>query len=153
MRTASGLAAALVAAALVAGCGGGAEPAPPAPPTASSAPSSAAAASDEQVCAAVPGIIAAAEGIDGAVAEGPVLPAGVALLLVAPRQAAASANVTDPELAAALAELVAAIDDLDAQARAALPEGGNAVENPVLVDADRLVAAAEAVQAECVDGG
>ena len=56
---------------------------------------------------------------------------------------------TGPELAAARTELVAAIDDLDAQARALLPPGGSATRDPVQLDPTRILAAAAEIERLC----
>ncbi len=70
-------------------------------------------------------------GIDKALQQGPILPAAVALVLLDSRARATRPGIEDPALAAAQAELVAAIDDLDAQGRALLPPGGNPAQNAV----------------------
>lgn len=149
MRARRGLAAVLMVG-LVAGCSGGAEPAPAPAPGATPAPSSGPAPDrTAQVCTARDNLIGPVQQVDESARRGPVLPAAVALLLLAPRQSASAGGIDDPELAAALDELVAAIDDLDAQGRAVLPEGGNAAQDPVPLDTERVVAATEAVEEAC----
>jgi hypothetical protein len=82
----------------------------------------------------------------------PVLPAAVALLLLSPRETYATAGAQDRELSAATAEVVAGIDDLDAQGWALLPPGASPVEHAVQLDPSRLVAALDAVDRLCGGG-
>ncbi|MDN5750337.1 MAG: hypothetical protein L0H64_17800, partial [Pseudonocardia sp.] len=84
-----------------------------------------------------------------AAARMPVLPAAVAIILLGPRQVASTPGIQDPELAAAAAELVAAIDDLDAQADALLGPDGNAAQDAVQFDATRLLAAVDEIERVC----
>jgi hypothetical protein len=147
---------------LLAGCGSGATDAnPPAPSSAASAAPEVSAAAPptgsspgaaatpgpgagEPACADYTTTVSTIRGIADALKRGPVLPAGVALFLVGPRMRAAAPDAGDQQLTAARAELVAAIDDLDAQGRALLPAGGNPARDPVQLDPARiLVAAAE----------
>jgi hypothetical protein len=147
-KGAVGLALALV----LAGCGGGVGEQDPGAASAAAAPAPATpapAGRDAAVCAEFDATENAVRQVAGAAERGPVLPAAVALLLLAPRDRAAAGGVQDPELAAALEELVAAIDDLDAQGRAGVPEGGNAAQDPVVIDTARALAAVEEVQRIC----
>lgn len=145
------------------GCAG-ADPAPgPAAPSAGTPPPAAPApastppaappsgtAAGEPGCVDHERTVSMVRGIADAVAQGPVLPAGVALFLLGPRtRAAAVSDSADPELVAARAELVAAIDELDAQGRAALPPGGDAARNPVQLDPTRILAAADELERLC----
>jgi hypothetical protein len=142
---------ALAAAALLgalAACGGPAGAPPPPIPAPADAPQVPAPSPDEAVCAAHRATADTVRGIARAVEQGPVLPAGVALFLLDARNRAAQ-GARDPELAAAQAELVAAIDDLDAQARALLPPDGNPARDAVQLDPTRVVAAVEAVERVC----
>ncbi len=142
----------LAVAGLLAGCGASLAPAPAVPsPGSVAAPTSAPAAKspEDAACAAHPASASTVRGIAAAVQKGPVLPAGVALFLVDTRQKAADARITDPALAAAETEFVAAIDDLDAQGTAGLPAGGNPAQDLVQLDATRIIAAVEAVERIC----
>ncbi|NMH91702.1 hypothetical protein HF519_08935, partial [Pseudonocardia bannensis] len=87
------------------------------------------------------------------ISAGPVLPAGVALVLLAPRGAYAGPQARNAMLAAAMAEVVAAIDDLDVQGGDRLPPGGNPAQDRVRLDATRTVAALEAVDQACTGLG
>jgi hypothetical protein len=80
---------------------------------------------------------------------GPVLGPGVTFLLIVPRDIAATPGITDPELAAAMSELTAAIDELGAQADAKLPPGADPMRTPVPVDPTRAAAAAARADAVC----
>lgn len=144
---------ATVLATVLAGCGGAPSEASAPPPATTAAPPTTAAAPvrDEAFCAEFASIRNAVGQIDTAAGRGPVLPAAVALLLLAPRSAASAPGISDPELGAALDELVAAIDEVDAQGRERLPEGGNAATDAVPLDTARLVAAVESVEQACAD--
>jgi hypothetical protein len=136
---------------VLAGCGGPAAPAA-APPVAPSAPPSTAAPDrtpEQLACEQLKGTAGTVRRIAQQAERGPVLPAAVALLLFDPRRLATQPGVQDPELLAARAELVAAIDDLDAQGRALLPPGGNPVQNAVQLDMTRILAAVERLEALC----
>lgn len=140
---------------VLAGCGGPAAPAaapPVAPPVAPSVPPSTAAPDrtpEQLACEQLKGTAGTVRRIAQQAERGPVLPAAVALLLFDPRRLATQPGVQDPELLAARAELVAAIDDLDAQGRALLPPGGNPVQNAVQLDMTRILAAVERLEALC----
>ncbi len=139
---------------VLAGCGGGAATAPtppaavPDPPVATT-PAAAAAAPTGGACADYDKTVSTVRGIADALRRGPVLPAGVDLFLLGPRAQAANPEDADPELVEARAELVAAIDDLDAQGRALLPPGGSAARDPVQLNPDRILAAAAVFERLC----
>lgn len=141
-----------LAAVVLAGCAAPAAPIPASTPgsPASSPPPTITAAPDPDAaaCAEHVGTAATVRSIAGAVANGPVLPAGVALFLLDARDQA-SKPVSDPALAAAQAETVAAIDDVDAQGNAGLPPGGNPARDKVALDTTRILAAVEAVERVC----
>lgn len=142
---------------LLAGCGSGtstpaapaSEPGPPAAAATSRAPDGAAAETDAAACADADITVSTVRGIADALERGPVLPAGVELFLTGPREKAAAPDDTGPELAAARAELVAAIDDLDTQAQALLPPGGNITRDPVQLNPTRILAAAAEIERLC----
>jgi hypothetical protein len=104
------------------------------------------------VCADHDNTVSTVRGVADALASGPVLPAGVALFLTTPRARATVPGVADPALIAAGAELVAAIDDLDAQAVALLPPGGSVTRDPVRLDPTRIRAAAAELERLCATG-
>ena len=79
----------------------------------------------------------------------PVLPAGVSLVLLGVRQTALTPGVQDPALAAAQLELVAAIDDLDAQGRRLIGPEGDAAQDAVQLDTARVMAALGEVERIC----
>jgi hypothetical protein len=148
----------------LAGCGPSA-PAPAAPSSAapppvaapgSTAPGSAAPGGtaaavtpDEVVCADYRDRESLLRQTAEAVERMPVLPAGVGLVLLGVRQTALTPGVQDPALAAAQAELVAAIDDLDAQGRRLIGPEGNAAQDAVQLDTARVVAALGEVERIC----
>jgi hypothetical protein len=136
-----------------AGCGGGGAATAPTPQAAVPDPpvatTPAAAAPTGGACADYDKTVSTVRGIADALRRGPVLPAGVDLFLLGPRAQAANPEDADPELVAARAELVAAIDDLDAQGRALLPPGGNAARDPVQLNPDRILAAAAVFERLC----
>lgn len=140
-RTPTGWAAACALVVTLTGCGSPPGTATPAPAPAGNL--------DDTVCAAHLGTAETVAGIAKAVEAGPVLPAGVALFLLDARTKAASTGISDPGLAAAQAELVAAIDDVDAQGKAAVPPGGNPAQNTVQLDIRRITAASAAVTVVC----
>ena len=137
-----------LAGALLAGCGGGVAPAPPPAPTVAP-PVAPAAEADAVACQRHGPASESVRRVAGAIQAGPVLPAGVALFLIGPREAYTMQGVRDVELAAAMAEVVAAIDELDAQGKALLPAGGDAANDKVQLDATRVVAALDAVERAC----
>lgn len=150
--------AALVLLVVLGGCGGSpAPPAVPAVPTGSAASAPPAGppsvdpgrSAEDAACAANEKTANTVRGIAAALEKGPVLPAGVALFLLDARSRAAAAQLGDPELAAAHAELVAAVDDLDAQGEALLPPGGSPARDAVQLDAARVLAAVEQIDRLC----
>jgi hypothetical protein len=104
------------------------------------------------VCADHDNTVNTVRGVADALASGPVLPAGVALFLTTPRARATGPGAADPALIAVGAELVAAIDDLDAQGVALLPPGGNVTRDPVQLDPTRILAAAAELERLCAAG-
>ncbi|MBW0090573.1 hypothetical protein I4I73_05765 [Pseudonocardia sp. KRD-184] len=143
-------AAALAALTVLAGCGGDPAPAPPPATSAAPAPSAAPARTPEEVvCADYTDTRSVVRQTAEAIEEMPVLPAGVAVLLLGARQVATTSGVTDPEIRAAQAELAAAIDDLDAQGRALLGPDGNAAQDAVRIDAARILAAVTEIERVC----
>lgn len=100
-------------------------------------------------CKSAPGTAETVRDIAATAQKGPVLPAAVALFLLDARQKAAAPGITDPALVAAEAAMLSAIDDLDAQGRAALPPGGNPAQNAVKIDPTRALAAVAAVEKAC----
>jgi hypothetical protein len=148
----------VVAAALglsLAGCSTPA-PAPPAPappvaaePAAPSSTGPAAASPDAAVCADYRDRGSLLRETTDAIQEMPVLPAGVGLVLLGVRQTALTPGVQDPDLAAAQAELVAAIDDLDAQGRTLVGPDGDAARDAVRLDAARILRALTEVERLC----
>ncbi len=145
----------LAAGVLLVGCSAPAGPAattPAATPSAaagSGAPTSAAKSPDDAACATDPGTADTVRGIAAVAQKQPVLPAAVALLLLDARQKAAAPGLTDPALVTAHAELVAAIDDLDAQGKAGLPPNGNAAQDKVHLDMKRMLDAVTGVEKAC----
>lgn len=133
--------------ALLAGCSSGTAATAAAPASASAAPVPADpdAAACRRHAAAAPEV----RRVLGVVDAGPVLPAGVAFLLLAPRNAYATPGARDASVAAAMTEMVAAIDDLDAQGRTRLPAGGNPAGDKVQLDAARITAALETADRVC----
>jgi hypothetical protein len=123
-----------------------------APPAASSPGPVSPAPGSEPGCADYTTTVSTIRGIADALKRGPVLPAGVALFLLGPRTRAAAPDPADPALTAARAELVAAIDDLDAQGRALLPAGGNPARDAVQLDPARILAAAAEIERLCGPG-
>ncbi len=147
----------VVAAALglaLAGCSTPA-PAPPAPAAEPAAPSSTGPAAaptaspDAAVCADYRDRGSLLRETTDAIQEMPVLPAGVGLVLLGVRQTALTPGVQDPALAAAQAELVAAIDDLDAQGRTLIGPDGDAARDAVRLDAARILRALTEVERLC----
>ncbi|GAA3230559.1 hypothetical protein GCM10017691_23640 [Pseudonocardia petroleophila] len=150
-RPAIALVTTLAALSVLAGCSTAA-PAPeaPAPASAAPGPSGAVAATPEDVvCEDYTDSQSVVRQAADAMTRMPVLPAGVAVLLLGARQVATTGGVTDPEIVAAQAELVAAIDDLDAQGREQLGPDGNAARDAVQLDAQRILAAVTEIERVC----
>ena len=147
------LLAAAAGALVLAGCGTPAPaptaPAPTAPAPTAPAPTPAGRAPEEVVCAEYRTDDSVLRRTADAVARMPVLPAGVNLVLLNTRMIAQTPGVQDPELVAAQAELVAAIDDLDAQGRALVGPEGSAVTDAVQFDAARITAAVTEIERVC----
>jgi hypothetical protein len=145
---------------LLAGCAGSPGPAaerPAASPAAAPAPAPDAAlgrrsGGADAACADYDLAVDTVRGIADALRRGPVLPAGAAMFLTGPRARAAASSTTDPALSAAGTELVAAIDDLEAQGQALLPPGGNLTRDPVQLDPTRILAAATRIERLCGRG-
>jgi len=78
----------------------------------------------------------------------PVPPVRVALVLANTLEFYQAPGAQDPVLTAALAEVAAAIKDLDAQGKAKVPPGGSLLD-PVQLDVSRVQAAAAAVDRAC----
>ncbi len=136
---------------VLAGCSAPAAPAvtPSSAPSAGTPTTSAGKTADDAACAADVGTADTVRGIAAVAQKEPVLPAAVALLLLDARQKAAAPGITDPALVTAQAELVAAIDDLDAQGKAGMPAGGNAAQDKVQLDMSRILAAVAGVEKAC----
>jgi len=133
----------------LAGCSAPAPPAPAPAPSTAAAPTTTAANPDDLACSNDVGTADTIRGIAAVAQKQPVLPAAVALLLLDSRQKASGAGLTDPGLVLAQADLLAAIDDLDAQGKAGLPAGGNATEDKVKLDMTRVLAAVAGVEKAC----
>lgn len=133
------------------GCGSSTPPPPPPTPAPAAAPATppAAGSPDQAACTGYSTTVDTVRGIAGALQKGPVLPAGVALFLLDARSRAVTPGVTDPALATAQNELVAAIDDLDAQGRALLPAGGNPARDKVQLNPARILAAVDDIERIC----
>ena len=144
MRTPRTAAVALLVGAVLAGCGGA--PVPPTPVATASPPS---AEADAAACRRHTDVGGHVRTLAGKIDAQPVLPAAVALLLLSPREAYATPGAQDPALVAALAEVVAAIDDLDAQGKALVPPDGNPAETAVQLDPTRVRAALDGVDRLC----
>ncbi|MHA6783757.1 hypothetical protein ACVGOW_22630 [Pseudonocardia saturnea] len=146
------IAAALVPLAVLAGCGGAPGPATPTaspvplPPSSSPAP---AVSPEERVCSEYGDDQSIVRRIANTLAQQPVLPAAIAIVLLDSRGIATTPGVTDPELLAAQMELIGAIDDLDAQGRALLPPGANPAQETVQLDGERILAAVTEIERVC----
>ena len=130
------------------GCSSG-EPAPvaPSPPTNAAGPDRA--DPDRAACARHFESGALVHRVVAEIEKGPVLPAGVAIILVGSRSGYATPGSTDPALTAALREVGAAIDDLDRQGHAKLAPGGDVATSKVALDPARTIAALDAADAAC----
>lgn len=144
------IAAVLVPLAVLAGCGATPEPATPTaspvPPTSASAPAE---SPEDRVCSEYGDDRSIVRRIANTLVQQPVLPAAIAIVLLDSRGIATTPGVTDPELLAAQMELIAAIDDLDAQGRALLGPDGNAAQDAVRIDAARILAAVTEIERVC----
>ncbi len=141
----------LTALVLLVGCGAAAPQTPaPAPAAVQPAPTADAdRTAEDAACRDGAKTAGTVRSIAAALQEGPVLPAGVALFLLDARVRAAAPGIDDPALLTAQTELVAAIDDLDAQGRALLPPGGSPAQNRVQLDPTRIVAAVAEIERVC----
>lgn len=134
--------------AVLAGCSAPAPaPAPAAAPT--SAPAPAGPSADEQLCGRSTALATNIRNAAHILDIGPVLPAAIPLLFLASRQMAAQAGLTNLALGQASTELVAAIDDLDAQSKAGSTSAEPTMEKPVQYDTKRLMAATAGLERAC----
>jgi hypothetical protein len=149
------LAGALVGLVLLAGCSGGAGgSAPPraaGPPTGEGPTAPTLADQNTQLChgyAVASG--SARTPLDAMRGEAVLLPF-IDLIELSTEQAAQRASAApDPAVAAAMREVVAAIDDLDAQGRARLPAGTDPSKTTVRLDPGRLAGALDGADRACV---
>jgi hypothetical protein len=133
---------------VLAGCSsGGSAPVAPLPPTTVAGPADA--DPDRVACARHAESGALVRRVVAEIEKGPVLPAGVAIILVGSRSGYGTPGSTDPSLTAALQEVGAAIDDLDRQGHAKLPPGGDVATSKVALDPTRTIAALDAADAAC----
>lgn len=124
-------------------------PAPAAPPPSAAAPTSAAASPDAQLCGRSPELVRNIRNAARILDIGPVLPAAIPLLFLAGRQMAVQAGLTNLAIGQASTELVAAIDDLDAQSKAGSPEAEPTMGKPIQYDTKRLMAATAGLERAC----
>lgn len=95
------------------------------------------------------GLASARTPLDAMRSEAVLLPF-VDLIELSTRQTAqAAASVPDPAVAAAMREVVGAIDDLDAQGRTALPPGADPARTTVRLRPERLANALDAADRAC----
>ena len=132
---------------LLAGCS------PNAPSTSASAsgvPAATQGPQDTEACRAVAADLASARTpLDAMRTEAVLLPF-VDLIELSTRQSAQSAtSASDPAVVGAMRELVAAIDDLDAQGKSRLASGADLAKTPVRLDPDRLAKALDGVEHAC----
>ncbi len=150
MRGLRRVAVACVAAAVIAGCSvAGCSTAAPAP----AAPAPAGPTPDDTVCREFGDTGSLVRRTAESLERMPVLPAAVALVLLNTRGIATTPGVEDPVLQAAQTELVAAIDDLDAQGQALLGPDGNPARDAVQLDAARILTAVEEIERVCGSRG
>ncbi|MEO6880573.1 MAG: hypothetical protein ABI181_06410 [Mycobacteriaceae bacterium] len=144
--------------ALLAGCssggGGSADPATTPPPSSASVTAPATTTASPDPAKAACETYAAATGNPRQVvlsaSTKPVLGPAVALVTISFRNTvAALAPPSDPQLSAAFAGVVAALDELSQQFSAALPKGADPVSTPVKVDPSRLGKALDDADAVC----
>lgn len=137
------------------GCSGDPAPAPASNPppdsvASSTAPPTASGDPDVALCQRYAAAAPSARMTMQFVQREPALAAGVALTLLATREAAgANSAARDPQLKAALAELLAALDEVGNQVNAQLPPGANPIETKVQVNPARTLAALDTVDAVC----
>lgn len=143
-------------AALLVGCGGAPDapaPAPPLPPPAAptSAPAAAPADPDTVACLRHAATVDVIRNEIRAYEAAPVAAIRPALVLLAARQAYVVLGVQDRERALAVAEVINAIGDLDAQGKALVPPGGSDLDL-VQLDPTRIRAAMDALDRICAGG-
>ncbi len=135
---------------VLAGCSAPApQPAPAPVPTAAAAPTTSGATSDAQLCGRSAELASNIRNAAHILDIGPVLPAAIPLLFLASRQMAAQGGLTDLALGQASTELVAAIDDLDAQSKAGSTQAEPTLEKPVQYNTKRLIAATAGLERAC----
>ena len=144
------VAGAALLAVVLGGCGAPSPSPVPAPtPTSTAAPASAAPTSDAQLCGRSAELVTNIRNAAHILDIGPVLPAAIPLLFLASRQMAAQGGIISPALSQASTELVAAIDDLDAQSKAGSSATEPTMEKPVQYDTRRLMAATAGLERAC----
>ncbi|OJY49990.1 hypothetical protein [Pseudonocardia sp. 73-21] len=124
-------------------------PAPAPTPTSAAAPTSAAPTSDDQLCGRSAELATNIRNAAHILDIGPVLPAAIPLLFLASRQMAAQGGIISPALGQASTELVAAIDDLDAQSKAGSTAAEPTMEKPIQYDTKRLMVATAGFERAC----
>jgi len=135
----------VLAATLLVGCSSPAPP-PAAPPPTAAAP--ALSAADVAACKRHAERVVLLRRETASYSSMPVPPVRVALVLANTLEFYQAPGAQDPVLTAALAEVAAAIKDLDAQGKAKVPPGGSLLD-PVQLDVSRVQAAAAAVDRAC----
>ncbi|WP_127783283.1 hypothetical protein [Rhodococcus sp. X156] len=134
-------------------CGsGGSETSQPAPASAAPTTSPTAAPGLPQACARYRAASTIARQVVTSAAE-PVLASAPAFVLLGVRQGATDAAAAAPTAAPVFGEVVAAVDDLDAQAVARLPSGADGSTTLVQLQPQRLGAALDAADALCRSAG
>jgi hypothetical protein len=135
----------------LAGCSSGAGPSSATPSTTTAASTSSRIASDPAtaVCLRFTTAAATLRGVLDTARQGPVLGPALYLLLLNPRNIASTPGITDPVLAKAMQELVAALDELADQAQRKLPAGADPAKTPVQLDTARASTALAAAEAAC----
>ncbi|MGH3611992.1 MAG: hypothetical protein ACRDRK_05155 [Pseudonocardia sp.] len=142
----------VMAAVLLVGCGDAPAPAPPPPaPVVPTFAPTAPADPDTTVCLRHAATVEVVRNEIQAYEAGPVAVIRPALVLLAARQAYAVLGVQDRERALAVAEVINAIDDLDAQGKALVPPGGSELDL-VQLDPTRIRAALDALDRICPGG-
>jgi len=140
----------VLAATLLVGCSSPAPP-PTAPPPTAPPPTAAApalSAADVAACKRHAERVVLLRREATSYSSMPVPPVRVALVLANTLEFYQAPGAQDPVLTAALAEVAAAIKDLDAQGKAKVPPGGSLLD-PVQLDVSRVQAAAAAVDRAC----
>jgi len=157
-RIHSGVVGLALAAVLLVGCGGAPDVPAPAPPPMPPAPASTPAAvpavpadPDAEACLRHAATVEVVRNEILAYEAGPVAAIRPALVLLAARQAYVVLGVQDRERALAVAEVINAIGDLDAQGKALVPPGGSELDL-VQLDPTRIRAAMDALDRICAGG-